>query len=143
MESKEKPEVDRLEEGHVQISPKEVIEDRTKLTARQAIELMRFTVVAGEAMKLAMKKISVEIERINYQDNSNWTPHLHVHLYCRAKGAIMQKYGDPIIPGYKEEYKALTKEDINTIKNEIKKLFALEKFTDDTWGIRENDLDVD
>ena len=135
LESKEKPEVDRLEGGHVQISPKEVVEDRSKLTPRQSIELMRFTVATGEAMKLAMKKLGVEIGRINYQDNGNWTPHLHIHLYCRAKNATMQKYGDPIVPGHKEEYKALTKDDIVKIKSELDKLFKLENFSDNAWGL--------
>jgi hypothetical protein len=35
----------------VKISPKKNVEDRTFLTSKQAIELMRFTIVVGEAMK--------------------------------------------------------------------------------------------
>ena len=135
LESHERPEIDRLEGGHVKISPKVKVEDRTKLTPKQAIELMRFTIVSGEAMKIAMKKIGVNIGRINYQDNGNWTPRLHVHLYCRAVDAKIQKYGDPIIDGHKDEYKPLNEEDVQRVKEELDNLFKFEKFSDSTWGL--------
>jgi len=96
---------------------------------------MRFTIIAGEAMKLAMKEIGVNIGRINYQDNGNWTPHLHIHLYCRAENATMQKYGDPIISGHKDEYNPLNIEDIQRIKKHLDNLFNLETFSDSTWGL--------
>ena len=133
LESHEKPEIDRLEWGHIKISPKFMVEDRTQLSPSQAIELMRLTIIAGEAMKFAMRKIWVDIWRINYQDNGNWTPHLHIHLYGRAKSAVMQKYGDPIIPGHKEQYIPLNPEDIERIQEEIEKLFTIERFSDDVW----------
>ena len=135
LESHERPEIDRLEGGHVKISPKKDFEDRTKLSSKEAIELMRFTIVAGEAMKKAMKEVGVEIGRINYQENGNWKPHLHIHLYCRAKSAVMQKYGDPIIPGHKDEYEPLNQEDIGRIKREVEKLFKEERFSDKVWGL--------
>ena len=135
LESHEKPEIDRLEGGHAKISPKVDIEDRTKLNPKQAIELMRFTIISGEAMINAMKKVGVNIGRINYQDNGNWAPHLHIHLYCRAKNTTMQKYGNPIIPGHKDEYKPLNDDDIKNIKEELKNLFKLEKFSDSTWKL--------
>jgi len=86
-------------------------------------------------MKLAMKEIGVNIGRINYQDNGNWTPHLHIHLYCRAENATMQKYGDPIISGHKDEYNPLNIEDIQRIKKHLDNLFNLETFSDSTWGL--------
>jgi diadenosine tetraphosphate (Ap4A) HIT family hydrolase len=135
LESHEKPEIDRLEGGHVKISPKIDVEDRSKLTPKQAIELMRFTIISGEAMKLAMKEIGVNIGRINYQENGNWKPHLHIHLYCRAENATMQKYGDPIKPGHKDEYNSLNEDDIQRIKTQLDNLFKLEKFSDSTWGL--------
>lgn len=135
LESHERPEIDRLEGGHVKISPKVPIEDRSKLTPTQAIELMRFTIVAGEAMKRAMQKIGITIGRINYQDNGNWTPELHIHLYCRAEHATMQAYGDPIVPGHKDEYSPLCEDDIERIKVELDALFTLEKFSDVAWGL--------
>ncbi|KKP68339.1 MAG: hypothetical protein UR66_C0006G0040 [Candidatus Moranbacteria bacterium GW2011_GWE1_35_17] len=135
LESHEKPEVDRLEGGHIKISPKIGIEDRTKLTPKQAIELMRLTMLAGEAMKTAMGKSGVEIGRINYQDNGNWTPHLHIHLYGRVKDATIQKYGDPIISGHREEYKPLNGEDIENMEKAIDDLLKEEKFSEVNWKL--------
>lgn len=135
VESHEKPEVDRLEGGHIKISPKVTVEDRTKLTPKQAIELMRLTIVTGISMKNAMQKAGVNIGRINYQDNGNWTPHLHIHLYGRAVDAKIQKFGEPIIDGHKEEYNPLNETDIQNIREEIEEQFKLEKFSDSLWGL--------
>jgi diadenosine tetraphosphate (Ap4A) HIT family hydrolase len=135
VESHEKPEIDRLEGGHIKISPKIPVLDRTKLSPSQAIELIRLTIIAGEAMVAAMSKAGVEIGRINYQDNGNWTPELHIHLYCRAKNARMQKYGSPIMPGHKSEYQSLNQQDISLIREEIERLFKEEKYQDKNWHI--------
>jgi diadenosine tetraphosphate (Ap4A) HIT family hydrolase len=108
---------------------------RTELTPKQAIELMRFTIISGEAMKLAMEEVGVSIGRINYQENGNWKPSLHIHLYCRAKSAKIQKFGDPIIPGHKESYTPLNPEDIHRIKSILSELFLQEKFSNQIWGL--------
>ncbi len=135
LESHEKPEVDRLEGGHIKISPKDKVDDRTKLTPKEAIELMRLTIVAGIAMRNGMEKSGVNIGRINYQDNGNWNPHLHIHLYGRAVDAKIQKYGDPIISGNREEYNALTSDDIHNVKVEIETQLKLKKFSNTSWGL--------
>ncbi|WKZ23918.1 MAG: hypothetical protein QY312_04120 [Candidatus Dojkabacteria bacterium] len=136
LESLEKPEVDRLDGGHVKISPKISVEDISFYTPEQMIDLARLTQVAGIAMKEAMSAIGVEIGRINYQDNGNWTPVQHVHLYCRAKQAKWQKYGDPIIPGNKPEYQPLTREDCEQIHQIVERLFTEERFSNKAWGLQ-------
>lgn len=135
VESHERPEVDRLDGGHIKISPKRVIKDRTELSPKSAIELMRLTLVAGEAMTVGMKKQGINIGRINYQDNGNWTPHLHIHLYGRAVDAKAQKFGDPIVPGHKDDFQKLNQEDIDIITKEINFLFEKEKYSDSEWGL--------
>lgn len=130
LESHENPEIDRLEGGHMKINPKVTVIDRTFLSPKKAIELMRFTIVAGKAMVLWMEKRWVKIWRINYQDNGNWKPELHIHLYGRAIDAKIQKYGDPLTPGHKTEFKALDEKDIMEIKNKCEKLFNSEEFSD-------------
>lgn len=135
LEAHPRPEIDRLEGGHMKISPKNPIEDRSRLTPKQAIELMRLTIVAGLALKAAMAEIGVEIGRINYQDNGNWKPSLHIHLYGRAKSAIMQKYGDPFIPGHKPEYLPLDEKDRERIRAGIKQLLREERFSDVAWKL--------
>ncbi|NTW14902.1 MAG: hypothetical protein HGA38_00860 [Candidatus Moranbacteria bacterium] len=135
LESHETPEIDRLEGGHLKISPKTPVEDRSCLTPRQAIGLMRLTVVAGLALKAAMKEIGVDIGRINYQDNGNWKPSLHVHLYGRAKGAVMQKFGDPFVPGHKPEYAPLTEDDLRRVREHIDRFLTEDRFSDESWGL--------
>ena len=132
VESHEKPEIDRLEGGHIKISPKKDYSDRTELSPQEAIELMRLT------MKIAMRKQGVNIGRINYQENGNWKPHLHIHLYCRAIDAKIQKYGDPLTPGHKEGFMSLNKEDIKLVRNEIETLLESNEFSNEKWGLSFN-----
>jgi diadenosine tetraphosphate (Ap4A) HIT family hydrolase len=135
LESHETPEIDRLEGGHMKISPKVPVEDRACLTQRQAIELMRLTIASGEALKAAMAEIGVDIGRINYQDNGNWKPSLHVHLYGRAKTAVLQPYGEPFIPGHKDTYAALNEDDIRRIHDALTRLFNDGRYSDASWGL--------
>lgn len=135
LESHEKPEIDRLDGGHIKITPNIDVSDRTKLTPQLAIELMRFTIVAGRAMVEGMKKQGVLIGRINYQENGNWKPHLHIHLYGRAITATQQKYGEPIISGHKDTYFPLNNEDIRNIHDCVEAWFTLPEFSDDQWKL--------
>ena len=86
VETADRPLIDRTDGGHIMISPKVRLVDRQQLTPKQAIKLMRLTIIVGEAMAVVMNKRGIDIGRINYQDNGNWgvlTPegaHLHIHL---------------------------------------------------------------
>ncbi len=146
IEAPQKPHVDRDDGGHIKIYPKERLIDRQDLSPGLAIELMRLTIIAGEAMAKVMNRRGVDIARINYQDNGNWSvfspkgPYLHVHLYGRAKSAKIQKYGQACYfphrddnPEYYKDFKALTKEDAREIKGEIEILFKSPKYLDSTW----------
>ncbi|UCH89984.1 MAG: hypothetical protein JSV49_04910 [Thermoplasmata archaeon] len=146
MEAPSKPHVTRSDGGHIKIKPKVRVEDRQKLTAKQAVELMRLTLVVGEAMSLALNKNGVDLGRINYQDNGNWSvfkpegPYLHVHLYGRAKSAEIQKYGDALnFPhretGFYDGYEPLKDEDIAEIQNQIEALLKQDKYQDSAWGL--------
>ncbi|MDR0462820.1 MAG: hypothetical protein LBG64_01195, partial [Pseudomonadales bacterium] len=135
LETHERPKIDRLEGGHIKISPKVEVEDRTKLTPTQAIELVRLTMLAGEAMIVGLAKQGIEIGRINYQDNGNWNPTLHVHLYGRAKTATIQKYGDPITPGHQPEFKPLNDDDILAIQTAIESFEKQPKYLLESWGL--------
>lgn len=135
LESHEQPEVDRLDGGHIKINPKVKVVDRTELSPQLAIELMRLTIVAGKALVDGMKKQGVSIGRINYQDNGNWKPELHIHLYGRAVDATQQKFGDPIIPGHKDSYQPLTAQDIESIRAAILRIMVLPEFKDESWRL--------
>jgi diadenosine tetraphosphate (Ap4A) HIT family hydrolase len=118
--------------------------DRTQLTPKLAIELMRLTMVVGEAMAGALNRRGIDVGRINYQDNGNWSvfkpegPHLHIHLFGRAKSAKINKYGDAIFAGHRDtgfydKFEPLNEEDILEIRKEIEKIFKEEKYQDGNW----------
>ncbi|MEO7726638.1 MAG: hypothetical protein ABIS45_05250, partial [Burkholderiales bacterium] len=114
------------------------VEDRTSLARALAFELMKLTMVCGEAMKTVLTRKGIEIGRINYQDNGNWRHELHVHLYGRARGASLQTYGHPLsfpptAQAFREQMgnlEALHADDIAELKAEIARLLASEKYRD-------------
>ena len=121
LESHNAPEVSRTDGGHLVIDPKTPVEDRTFLSPNQVIELALLTNIAGKAMEDGLGERGVKIGRINYQDNGNWKPELHIHLYGRALDATYQVYGEPIKAARKLEDKVaqepLTEEDCTAIRN--------------------------
>ena len=134
----EQPHVSRGDGGHLIINPQVVVEDRTQLSRELAIDLMKLTMIAGEAMKTVLTQRGINIGRINYQDNGNWRHELHVHLYGRARGATLQTYGHPLaFPPTAAAFKAqmgnlepLTADDVAALRAEIVRLLATEKYRD-------------
>lgn len=134
----EHPHVSRGDGGHLIINPKVPLEDRTSLSRVQAIELMKLTMAAGEAMKTVLTQRGIEIGRINYQDNGNWRHELHVHLYGRARGATIQRFGHPLaFPPTREAFheqmgdlQPLTEDDVAALRAEITRLLSSEKYRD-------------
>jgi diadenosine tetraphosphate (Ap4A) HIT family hydrolase len=132
----EHPHVSRSDGGHLIINPKVVVEDRTHLSRGLAVELMKLTMVAGEAMKTVLTRQGIEIGRINYQDNGNWRHELHVHLYGRAFGATLQTYGHPLAfpptaKAFNEQMgnlEPLAADDVAALKAEMERLLATDKF---------------
>jgi diadenosine tetraphosphate (Ap4A) HIT family hydrolase len=134
-----RPHVDRLDGGHVIIFPKERVVDRTQLSTEQAKELMKLTMIVGQAMGEALNERGIDIGRINYQDNGNWGvfrpegPSLHVHLYGRAKSARIQKYGDALhLPhrdtGFYDTFEPLNEGDVEAIRGKIEQISRSEKY---------------
>ena len=145
----EHPHLDREEGGHIVIIPKVRVSDRQHLTPQQAVELMRLTIVVGEAMTTVMNQHGVDVGRINYMDCGNWSvfkpggSYLHIHLYGRAKSAKINTYGQAIHfphmdekPGYYKSFKPLTKKDIKDMNIEIERLLKEDKFSDSQWGLK-------
>ena len=148
VEAVKKPHVDRDDGGHIKIYPKIRLLNRQELSPKHAIELTRLTIVVGQAMTTIMKEHGVDIGRLNYQDNGNWTvfkpegSYLHIYMYGRAKSAKTHKYGQACFFPHKEErpefyenFKPLNNNDVKDIKSEIKRLFELKKFSDLEWGL--------
>lgn len=144
VESVDKPMVSRTEGGHLIITPKVRISDRTKLSPALAIEFIRLSMIVGEAMTVALNQQGIDVGRINYQDNGNWAvfapqgPHFHLHLYGRAKSATIQKYGESVnLPfpetGFYNSFEPLSQEDIEAIRNQIETITHQEKYLPAQW----------
>jgi len=135
----DRPHVDRLDGGHVKILPIASVGDRTELKPAVAEELMLLTMLVGRAMALGLNRRGIDVGRINYQDNGNWGvfrsdgPHLHVHLYGRARSARVQVYGDALFlphrePGFYDDVTTLDGDDIAAIREDIQRLLKTEKY---------------
>ena len=134
----DQPHVSRGDGGHMIINPKVTVEDRTHLSRALAMELMKLTMVAGEAMKTVMTRNGIDIGRINYQDNGNWRHELHIHLYGRARGATLQTYGHPLaLPPTAQAFREqmgnlepLHANEVAELNAEIERLLASPKYRD-------------
>jgi len=146
VEAFEKPHITRTDGGHIIIIPKVRFVDRTELPPKLAIELMRLTMLVGEAMTKGLNNRGIDVGRINYQENGNWSvfkpegPYLHVHLYGRARSAKIQKWGDACSfpqreTGFYDKFEALTEEDVLEIQKQIEILLQQEKYKSKDWAI--------
>lgn len=148
VESHEKPFVSRTDGGHIRIKVKDLsIADRTKLNPEQAIELMRLTMVVGEAFETAMNKRGIPIVKINYQDMGNWAaktntkPFLHVHVFGRSKDAVKQPWPESVyLPdrgtGFYEGFEPLNEDDQTEILTQIELVSKENKYSDQAWGLK-------
>ena len=90
----DKPHHDRNNGGHAKVSPKGTYSDRTEMPMDLYVAMMELVMVTGEAIISVMRQKGVDVVRINYQDNGNWSyfpgmqrkPHIHIHLYVRSNG---------------------------------------------------------
>ena len=141
------PFIPRIEGGHIRIKVKDAsIIERTKLEPKMAIELIRLTMIVGEAFSVAMNKIGVPVIKINYQDMGNWAykegklPFLHIHVFGRTANAIKQPWPESMyLPdrktGFYDGFEALNSDDIIAIRKEIEKIFKENKYQDKNWHI--------
>lgn len=141
IESPSKPHIDRNDGGHIWIMPKVRIEDRTKLSPELAKELMKLTMVAGEAFMKVMNEHGIDVARINYQENGNWSvfdpqgPFLHEHIYGRARSAKVQRFGEALhFPkmdtGFYDNNQPLTDKDEEDVRIAIESLLDTPKYRD-------------
>ena len=64
------PHISREDGGHIWIrSKKNYFASRLDLSPKEAIEVMRLTMLVSEAMVKGMKNRGIKIERINYQES--------------------------------------------------------------------------
>lgn len=140
-----RPFVSREEGGHIVIAAKHAVSDRTKLTAQQAKEYMRLSMMTGEAMETAMNRQGVPVVKINYADYGNWafkkkhpSPHLHMHIFGRASDAKTQVFPEAVLlpareSGFYDSFQPLTPDDIKEIRKEISKLEHSDRYDVKHW----------
>lgn len=141
------PHIPRMDGGHIWIRGKEkYFESRTELNPKQAIEVMRLTMLLGEAMQIGMRNRGINIDRINYQENGNWAyqkgtkPEFHIHLYGRTKDSKTQTWGEALkfpnkSTGFYNKFERFNNEDIEEIKKQISMLEKTEKYNVVNWNL--------
>lgn len=145
VESHEEPFLPRADGGHIRIRVKDKsITDRTKIESDVAIELMRLTMIVGEAFELAMNNRGIPVVKINYQDMGNWAfktgskPYLHYHVFGRASNAVKQPWPESMyLPdrntGFYEGFEALNIDDVEEIREQISNIETKAKYSPDKW----------
>lgn len=141
--------------GHVKITPKEQFADRTAMPMTVYMPLMQLVMLTGEAITTVLKGLGMDVARINYQDNGNWSyfpdakkqPQVHVHLYVRTWGethpendprfkAFPDALSFPYIGDFPEYYRSFqpyTEADCQLFKAEMAQLLDTDKYC----GLRE------
>ena len=147
VESREQPFLPRTDGGHIRILSKDKsFSDRTQLPPKLAIELMRLTMVVGEALEKAMNKQGIPVIKINYQDMGNWAwktntkPLLHVHIFGRATNAVKQPWPESMyLPdrktGFYDGFEPLNENDVILVREEIEIILKRDKYCDGEWGL--------
>jgi len=145
VESTEKPFVTRTDGGHIRIRIKdESIHDRTRLAPIIATELIRLTMIIGEAMEKGLNNRGIKVIKINYQDMGNWAfktgdkPFLHIHVFGRTQDAKYQVFPEAVyLPdrssGFYDKFKPLNKDDILEIQKQIERLEKESKYQLSNW----------
>lgn len=139
--------IDRKDGGHVLIIPKSKTaskQHRWQLNTTVAENLMILSMIVGEAMFKAMNKRGIAMDRINFQDNGNWSlgttrkNKVHLHLFGRAKKSKHQKRGESItFPDKKTRFwrklEPLNDQDIKEILKQMKIISKRKKYKKTKW----------
>lgn len=92
--SPEFPLNDRNDGGHLVLTKKAKVTDRSDMTHQEAIDFMRISMAVGKAMYEVLG-----IERMNYEDLGNWGiddpggAKMHLHFFGRAREQMHQIRG--------------------------------------------------
>jgi diadenosine tetraphosphate (Ap4A) HIT family hydrolase len=142
------PLVCRTEGGHIRLFPKDAkrISNRSELTPKEAIEYMRLSIVAGQALLKAMNEQGILVVWINYEDLGTWAfknnerPVMHMHIFGRAKNAKKQIWPEAVyLPakesGFYDNFMPLNKKDKELVHKYIEELFNDPKFRNQSWSL--------
>lgn len=147
----DRPHHHRNNGGHIKVASKQHFSERTQMPRELYLEMMEIVRLVGEAIPLALKKLDIDVVRINYQDNGNWSffpdaetkPYAHVHLYIRTMSELhptndprFQPFPHALFfpyikehPDYYNSFKSFSESDCALIKQSILGLLNTEKYT--------------
>ncbi|HSE61035.1 MAG TPA: hypothetical protein VLA88_01930 [Candidatus Saccharimonadales bacterium] len=137
-----RPFVSREEGGNMRIYAKrEGVQERRDFTPQEAVDFIRLSAAAGEALEKGMNKRGVKVVKINYAELGNWaykfghTLVFHEHIFGRVLGAPHQPYPEAVqLPdrasGFYDTFKPLDDDDLRAIKTELEAILAAPKFSD-------------
>lgn len=141
------PHVSREEGGHlcIMFKGRHKCHSRLDFSSSEAKEFIRLSMLVGEAMLLGMKNRGVTIERINYQENGNWSflrheqPVFHMHLYGRTSDSLQQRWGEALYfpdpeTSFYDHITPLDHDDVLEILTQLKKLEYNAKFAPEKWS---------
>jgi diadenosine tetraphosphate (Ap4A) HIT family hydrolase len=92
-----KPHIKPHDGGHLMVIPHRSVDERSKLSPFEALELTFLSIVGGKILESQHGAAW-----INYQENGNWKLDtgketiLHLHVYGRSKTAQSQPYGEAL-----------------------------------------------
>ncbi len=125
----------REDGGHLMMVKKAEVTDRSDMTAEEAIDFMRVSMIVGKAMYQTLG-----VERVNYEDLANWGldnpggPKMHLHFFGRARRQIHQIRGQHISlfpkghPIYDGHLKPFTEEETRILREKIDEISHEEKY---------------
>ena len=140
-----RPHVSREEGGHLRIKSKEkYFSSRMDFDSNEAKEVMRLSMMAGEALKRAMILRGIPIVRINYMEAGNWAAKsgkpffFHIHVYGRAENAKIQIWPEAVqLPsrdtGFYDNFLPLDSEDIVELKKQFSIIEKEKKYRLINW----------
>ena len=140
-----RPHVSREEGGHLRIKSKEkYFSSRMDFDSNEAKEVMRLSMMAGEALKRAMILRGIPIVRINYMEAVNWAAKsgkpffFHIHVYGRAENAKIQIWPEAVqLPsrdtGFYDNFLPLDSDDIVELKKQFSMIEKEEKYRLSNW----------
>lgn len=87
-----KPSIDRKKGGHLILFPHRHVVRRSELKPKEAIALMRTSMIIEQTMYEVIPSLGIDLVNINIQDNRNLSidepyekKHLHIHFYGRVR----------------------------------------------------------
>lgn len=93
----DRPHISVADGGHLLVVPKRHVRDRRDLTDQEALDIFKGSRIAAEALAAAFGT-----DWFNFQENGNWSldgesdPHMHLHVYGRARTAVHQPFGEAL-----------------------------------------------